>query len=67
MSNQETTAVIAGEYLKYVGSTVRLAITTAFWTGPAPQPGPAAIEVAPPVEPQPVAQGAGETAAPTSN
>jgi uncharacterized SAM-binding protein YcdF (DUF218 family) len=66
-SDPETTGVIAGEYLKYVGSSARLAITTAFWTGPVPEPKPAVIEVAPPVPPQPVAQGASETAAPENN
>jgi uncharacterized SAM-binding protein YcdF (DUF218 family) len=55
-SDPETTGVIAGEYLKFVGSAIRLAIATGFWTRPAPEPGPAVIEVAPPVPPQPVAQ-----------
>lgn len=55
-SDPETTGVIAGEYLKFVGSGVRLAFATGFWTRSAPAPGPAVIEVAPPVPPQPVAQ-----------
>jgi uncharacterized SAM-binding protein YcdF (DUF218 family) len=55
-SDPETTGVIAGEYLKFVGSAVRLAVATGFWTRPVPGPGPAVIEVAPPVPPQPVAQ-----------
>jgi uncharacterized SAM-binding protein YcdF (DUF218 family) len=63
-SDPETTGVLAGEYLKYVGSAVRLAVTTGFWTRPAPEPGPAVIEVAPPTPPESVAQGVGESAAP---
>lgn len=63
-SDPQTTAVLAGEYLKYVGSAVRLTVSTGFWTRPAPKPGPAVIEVAPTPAESVAAQGQGETAAP---
>ena len=46
-----TTGVLAGEYLKYLAATVRVAAASGLWTKPAPLPGPATIEAAPGVPP----------------
>lgn len=43
----ETTAVLAWEYIKFLGATVRVAAATRFWSEPAPASGPATIERAP--------------------
>ena len=43
----ETTGVLAYEYVKFLGSAVRVAVATRFWTQPAAQSGPATIERAP--------------------
>lgn len=40
----ETTAVLAWEYIKFLGATVRVAAATRFWSEPAPASGPATIE-----------------------
>ncbi len=43
----ETTGVLTWEYVKYLGSAVRLAFATRFGTVTLPAPGPAVIETAP--------------------
>jgi uncharacterized SAM-binding protein YcdF (DUF218 family) len=43
----ETTGVLAWEYVKFLGATVRVAVATRFWSEPAPASGPATIERAP--------------------
>jgi uncharacterized SAM-binding protein YcdF (DUF218 family) len=45
--NPGTTGVLAWEYVKYLGSTIRVAGATRFWTEPAPLFGPVEIERAP--------------------
>ena len=42
-----TSGVLAGEYLKLLAATVRVAVASGLWTKPAPLPGPASIEPAP--------------------
>ena len=42
-----TTGVLAWEYVKLLGSTIRVAAATAFWTQAAPHMGPQTIEPAP--------------------
>lgn len=42
-----TTGVLAWEYLKFLGATVRVAAATRLWSQPAPASGPATIERAP--------------------
>lgn len=63
-SDPETTGVLAGEYVKYVGSAVRLWVTTGFGTRPPPAPGAVVIERAPGAafSLDSVAQGEGATA-----
>ena len=46
-----TTGVLAGEYLKYLAATVRVAAASGLWTKPAPVPGTATIEAAPGMPP----------------
>lgn len=60
----ETTGVLAGEYLKFVGSSVRLAIATRLGTQSLPPPRSAIIESAPGAPRDSVAQG--EDDGPTS-
>ncbi|MFM9865859.1 MAG: YdcF family protein [Micropepsaceae bacterium] len=43
----ETTGVLAYEYVKFLGATVRVAAATRFWSQPAALPAPATIERAP--------------------
>ena len=42
-----TTGVLAWEYIKFLGSSVRVAAATRFWSQPIPPAGPATIERAP--------------------
>ncbi len=42
-----TSSVLAGEYVKLLAATVRVAVASGLWTKPAPLPGPATIEAAP--------------------
>lgn len=42
-----TSSVLAGEYIKFLAATVRVAAASGLWTKPAPLPGPAVIETAP--------------------
>lgn len=59
-SDPATTGVVAGEYLKFLASAVRLAAATRFWTATPLEPDPVVIEEAP-VAPAPsVAQTGGE-------
>jgi uncharacterized SAM-binding protein YcdF (DUF218 family) len=46
-SDPETTTVLAGEYLKFIVSTARLALVTGLGTGKAPAPTNVVIETAP--------------------
>jgi uncharacterized SAM-binding protein YcdF (DUF218 family) len=60
-SDPETTAVLAGEYVKFIASSARLALVTGLGTRTAPEAAHAVIESAPPPPgPESVAQGAGE-------
>lgn len=56
-SDPETTGVLAGEYLKFIGSSVRLAVATRFGTQSLPPPRSAIIESAPGASRDSVAQG----------
>jgi uncharacterized SAM-binding protein YcdF (DUF218 family) len=56
-SDPETTGVLAGEYLKFIGSSVRLAVATRFGTQTLPPPRSAIIESAPGSPRDSVAQG----------
>jgi uncharacterized SAM-binding protein YcdF (DUF218 family) len=56
-SDPETTGVLAGEYLKFIGSSVRLAVATRFGTQSLPPPRSAIIESAPGSPSDSVAQG----------
>jgi uncharacterized SAM-binding protein YcdF (DUF218 family) len=56
-SDPETTGVLAGEYLKFIGSSVRLAVATRFGTQSLPPPRSAVIESAPGASRDSVAQG----------
>lgn len=56
-SDPETTGVLAGEYLKFIGAAVRLAVETRFGTQPLPPPGSVVIESAPGYQPDSLATG----------
>jgi uncharacterized SAM-binding protein YcdF (DUF218 family) len=57
-SDPETTGVLAWEYLKYLGSIVRVSVVTGLWTGPATLPDNVIIEDAPGAgPPEPIPQG----------
>lgn len=56
-SDAETTGVLAGEYLKFIGSSARLAVATRFGTQSLPPPRSAIIESAPGLPNDSVAQG----------
>jgi uncharacterized SAM-binding protein YcdF (DUF218 family) len=61
-SDPETTAVLAGEYLKFIASSARLAVVTGFGSGKTPPSAQAVIESSPSAA-ESLAQGTGEPGA----